>query len=175
MVLAKNVVGAFAMLACTTTSPETSGSGGTSDARSAHECRSPLVEGDATIKPFDGGDAPLGIFHTGLVDAENLELRPDGTFRWSLMACDGTDGRTGRWVAQGSTVMLLPDQAFANQIGKRVTGMSVVHSDAGLALRVWSDGSFRDEPLAPGGGCAICCIYVPQRVESCDRPWFPNP
>jgi hypothetical protein len=142
------------------------------DGGSDQKCTSPLVEGDAAAEPYDGGQALVGTFHTGVGDAINLELRADGTFRWSIMACDASESVRGSWAADGSTVNLEPVEAFSNRFGNPVTRMQVLRDVSHVTLRIWSNTSFSDEPLSPGGVCAICCIYIPQHVEPCSRPWF---
>jgi hypothetical protein len=71
-----------------------------------------LLLGLLAVQACKGTASPLarfaGTYHLDRDDATNLELRADGTFRWSLEACDLHAGDCGTWAAVGSGFELRP-------------------------------------------------------------------
>lgn len=68
-------------------------------------------------------DPVVGVYHLSQVDATNLQLDADGTFRWTIEGCDFGGGQCGTWTKNASGEIML---------------------SAGDAELEWSwDGSFR--------------------------------
>src|SRR5262245_11307471 len=70
---------------CTSVPNASPSDGGHPAPAEAMVCANPVVQGDAVIEASPSG-GPYGVYHAGRVDAVNVEIRPDGTFRWSIMA-----------------------------------------------------------------------------------------
>jgi hypothetical protein len=119
-----------------------------------------------------------GMYHLDQDDATNLELRADGTFRWSLEACDLHAGDCGTWAAVGGGLELRPGNArsfswvvgssFANEtllleIEPESTSDSLIISGrAGRndVRQVWKRGRV----------CSVCGDQQPTGTRACTDP-----
>ncbi len=118
------------------------------------------------------------------VDATNLVLEADGTFRWTIDGCDFGGGDCGVWKrSQPHTIVLLPSPGktkfnWNGGVGvSAVTEMNVVGDPSGdLVMQISSPG---EKPLAQrwkqGRVCAVCGGGLgPTGQKQCTEPVNPR-
>ena len=132
------------------------------------------------IAPPDG--VALGIYNLATVDATNLELSPDQTFRWGIYGCDFGGGGAGRWEVDGDNVVLLPvagEDTFtwmAN--GSFVNATERVELSSGrfegeITANGSGPGGAFAQTWAEGGTCAVCGgMLGPTGQEACEDPYL---
>lgn len=134
----------------------------------------PVTTGDA------GGAleaAPTGLFHLPMtVDATNLELLADNTFRWSISGCDFFGGDKGRVSVEADELVLLPAEGASTflwnngELSSRVSEVRLEVSEGGLI------DSQSGQSWVAGGVCSICGGGLgPSGQEPCGEPSFFDP
>jgi hypothetical protein len=125
----------------------------------------------------------LGLYHLpNMVDAVNLQLAEDGTFRWKIDGCDFEDGDRGRWRAKDEKLILTPmpgKPTFTWVVGLSFgTRLETIELEAGdrtgqMFATGIADGERVDQAWARGGSCVICggTFGGPSGQERCAEPW----
>lgn len=125
----------------------------------------------------------LGVYHLDGVDATNLELASDGTFRWGIFGCDFAGAGAGLWRVDGDALVLHPvegEQSFTwvhdGSFAARMTRLEVRHGDTPEVLEVRGMDDL-EQTWAAGGTCAICGDDWPgpTGTEACDDPYLGGP
>lgn len=137
------------------------GCGGDDDATEAEPDAGDGVEVDAAVEGLPA--AFEGYFHYEQIDATNLRLEEDGTFRWTISGCDFGGGDEGRWTVDGDKVLLRSataapltwshDGSFAFRVDE-----VELSAGSGTLTAIGRNGgadAFEQTWLA-GGACAIC-------------------
>jgi hypothetical protein len=152
------------------------------------------LDGGPPAKPFTGGagkgsrdggaaksssgSAMVALYHLDEVDAVNLGLYDDGTFRLAVGGCDYGSLECGRWGRDGEKMRLLPRAGrqhvlwFAqSSFMAKVPEIVLTRNAPGGATAVGSSehaGPFRQDWL-PGGTCAECGAQLgPAGRHACD-------
>ncbi|MGB5810798.1 MAG: hypothetical protein WBG86_09725 [Polyangiales bacterium] len=124
-----------------------------------------------------------GIYHLpDRIDAVNLELREDGTFRWMISGCDFFGGSQGVWRGEPGRAVLLPEAGETTF--RWIDDVSTVPEREKVEL---TPGRYEGEMFAVGvtgrdgydqrwlrgGLCPICdTLLGPSALEPCDAPPF---
>jgi hypothetical protein len=148
-------------------------------------------EPDAAVdEPPDGGgravlpDDLKGFFHLPGVDATNLRLDEDRTFRWTIAGCDFGGGDSGRWLADHGGIVLLgegDDESFTwvhqGTFAFPVGDVTLIATEEGLIARLSGrDGSLPEQLWERGGACPECGGSLgPTGQCACDDPWGDGP
>lgn len=128
--------------------------------------------------PDESVTSTFGIWHRAQVDATNLEIKADGTFRWTIEGCDFGGGDCGVWKAHPEGGIVLRPAAGDTSFEWMGSGFR----DAASALRVTRvgdtvvirgtvGGEVRDQKWELGRVCAQCGGTLgPTGQNACDVP-----
>jgi hypothetical protein len=130
------------------------------------------VRGEAALRQ---AGLQAGVYHLPeRIDAADLQLNADGSFRWVVFGCDFGGGDLGRWRSGGDSLTLLPREGrgklrwFGNAALAEVESVTLRASDDGLEVSVGDEL----QTWRAGGLCAICGGGLgPTGVEACDDPF----
>lgn len=125
----------------------------------------------------------VGRYHLeGVVDAVNLELYADGTFRLAVNGCDYGSLECGRWESNAGVVKLVPNASQTNVLWfaqssfrAEVQNLVVARTENGLHVEGSSShaGAFVQD-WHTGGTCAECGGGEgPSGRKACDTPISP--
>ncbi len=125
----------------------------------------------------------MGRYHLpNVVDAVNLEIYADGSFRLGVNGCDYGALECGRWEKQGEGIVLLPKPGAPNvfwfaqsSFRAEVKELAISRTPGGLRVEGASShaGSFVQE-WDSGGTCAVCGGGEgPTGQKVCDEPILP--
>lgn len=124
-----------------------------------------------------------GVWHHAQIDATNLEIRSDGTFRWGIDGCDFLGGDTGVWRTVGVEVELaadagrttfawVDDVSFANQVQwVRLSSPG----EGTLTISGSIDGKPFSQQWTRGGVCPTCGgeLGPTSKPKLCSDPFLP--
>jgi hypothetical protein len=140
---------------------------GADDPSEAERAANIVADGaDAGERATDSVLLPAaGMYH--LPDTGNvttLELKSDGRFRWVVHGCDYGGGDSGRWIAEGVAIVLLPrsgrDQfRWPGEEGLRWPARVVLRKNAALDqldAEAETDAGNYAQSWLPGAWCAQC-------------------
>ncbi|MBX3191064.1 MAG: hypothetical protein KF819_28970 [Labilithrix sp.] len=136
------------------------------------------ISGSAQAAPSESVSTTFGIWHREQVDATNLEIKPDGTFLWSIEGCDFGGGGCGRWQADAEGIVLQPLEGnvsfeWSHQGFKdRVRFIRIKREGETVAIRgMIVDGESFTQTWKSGRSCAICGGSLgPTGQEACSTP-----
>lgn len=131
--------------------------------------------GDATPA---APDPVVGVYHLSQVDATNLQLDADGTFRWTIEGCDYGGGQCGRWTKDAAGEIMLSagdaelewswDGSFKQ--GMRWLRVSKTSDGVHVEGETTSSEHVRQEWKA-GRACAVCGGNLgPTGQSECNDP-----
>ena len=117
---------------------------------------------------------PPGALHlAGAVDAIDLSLDADGTFRLFVFACDSGSCSSGVWRTEGDAVVVSPSEGAAGFYWPRFQDPTSVRLTPDSATTVQAHAiGVEAEPQTWAAGliCAACCGGLgPAGVYSCDE------
>lgn len=145
---------------------------------------SETVETPAPVEtPVTRASDAVGRYHLeGVVDAVNLELYSDGTFRLQVQGCDYGSLECGRWESNAGVVKLVPRAGQENVLWfaqssfrAEVQDLAVSRTEHGLHVEGSSShaGAFVQD-WHTGGTCADCGGSLgPTGRKACDTPIAP--
>jgi hypothetical protein len=128
--------------------------------------------------PAPAASHPLvGTYNLQAVDAINLVIEPDGTFRWHIHGCDFFGGDCGTWSASAGGLVLEPRAGaklqWVDDVGvSAVQGTLVLQPGPGRGTIVTGTvaGNSLRQTWNPGRVCATCREGSPVALHPCDEP-----
>jgi hypothetical protein len=141
---------------------------------------SPAPGGTSTATPATPAapDPVVGIYHLSQVDATNLELRADGTYRWTIEGCDFGGGQCGYWKkALSGEVMLSAGDAdlewsWDGSFKQKMRWLSVTKTADGVRVVGETSSSQKvTQDWKTGRSCAVCGGNLgPTGQKECTEP-----
>jgi len=105
-----------------------------------------------------------GVFHHDAVDAVNLRINDDGTFKWTIYGCDFGASVEGVWTRSGDRIVLRSadgaqlDWSNAGSFRFPVDYVEVVAVDGQLDVTGKTNlGGVAFEQTWPSGGVCVAC------------------
>jgi hypothetical protein len=104
----------------------------------------------------------LNVYHLDQVDATNLELRPDGSFQWTIEGCDFGGGQCGGWTKKNDAFVLSGgpsglEWSYGSSFKERVTALEASRAGDDLVVSgVTASGEAFTQTWKKGRSCALC-------------------
>jgi hypothetical protein len=125
---------------------------------------------------------PYGIYHLpDKIDAFNIELSKNNTFRWGFYGCDSGANDKGRLTISEGAVFLIPDEGQEyfkwvhgggiNEVSQIKLTLSKSDKEIIAIGKGTINGVDFEQVWKAGGMCAKCMIG-PWGQESCENPYL---
>jgi hypothetical protein len=152
--------------------------GGATDATGTSSSGSSgVIPSPSASSPFAPDTKLLSVYHLDQVDATNLELRPDGSFQWTIEGCDFGGGQCGGWAKQDDKLVLSGgppglEWSYGGSFKQRVTALVATKKGDDLVVSgLTASGESFTQLWKQGRSCALCGGQLgPTGQSACSDP-----